>query len=169
MDIEKIKEDLSICYLKMISAVNGIALEQFHHDEDSTDVVIKKVIKVGGTVPFNSSIRVQLKATSSTSQYTISGDSVSYKLKVKNYNDLCMRSANPSMLALLVLPDDQNEWVNWTKDEVFLKGKMFWLSLQGKETSDNSATVTVKIPFENVLSTSSIESLLIKAAEEGCL
>lgn len=169
MDIEKIKEDLSICYLKMISAVNGIALEEIRHDEDSTDVIIKKVVKVGGTVPFNSSLNVQLKATSSASQYTLNEDSVSYKLKVKNYNDLCMRSANPSMLALLVLPEDQNEWVNWTQEEVFLKGKMFWLSLQGKAPSGNSATVTVRIPFDNVLSTSSIESLLIKAAEEGCL
>ena len=41
MDKEKIKEDLSICYLKTIAAVNGIALERIEHDEDSVDVVMQ--------------------------------------------------------------------------------------------------------------------------------
>lgn len=44
MDKEKIKEDLSICYLKTIAAVNGIALERIEHDEDSVDVIIKKLV-----------------------------------------------------------------------------------------------------------------------------
>ncbi len=39
MDIEKIKEDLSICYLKTIAAVRGIAVERIEHDEDSVDAV----------------------------------------------------------------------------------------------------------------------------------
>ena len=88
MDIEKIKEDLSICYLKTIAAVRGIAVERIEHDEDSVDVVIKKVLNIDKNVSFNSQISVQLKATSSKSQYSIGKQEISYKLKVKNYNDL---------------------------------------------------------------------------------
>lgn len=68
MDIEKVKEELSICYLNAIAAVNGIALEQIRHDEDSTDVILKKTVKLSDGTPFNSQIRVQLKSTSSPSQ-----------------------------------------------------------------------------------------------------
>ena len=103
MDIEKIKEDLSICYLKTIAAVRGITVERIEHDEDSVDVVIKKVLNIDKNVSFNSQISVQLKATSSKSQYGIGKQEISYKLKVKNYNDLCMPATMPSMLALLIL------------------------------------------------------------------
>ena len=167
MDVERIKEDLSLCYLKAIAAVNGIAIEQFHHDEDSTDVVIKKFLELEGGYKFNSQISVQLKSTSSASQYNLGEDEVTYKLKVKNYNDLCAKAAMPSILCLFILPDDEGEWMRWNEKELILKGQMFWLSLQGKEPSNNSSSVTVRIPKSNRLSKDSIEGLLIRNAEEG--
>ena len=169
MDIEKIKEDLSICYLKTIAAVRRIAVERIEHDEDSVDVVIKKVLNIDKNVSFNSQISVQLKATSSNSQYGIGKQEISYKLKVKNYNDLCMPATMPSMLALLILPEEMEEWTKWTPDELMIKGKMFWLSLQNQEVSDNKDNVTVKIPKENILNADTIENLIQKAAEEGIL
>ncbi len=137
MDIEKIKEDLSICYLKTIAAVNGIAVERIEHDEDSVDVIVKKVINTDQNMLFNSQISVQLKSTSSKSQYSISKKEVSYILKVKNYNDLCMPASMPSILELLILPEEKDEWTKWTPDELIIRGKMFWLSLQDKEVSAN--------------------------------
>lgn len=104
MNIDNIKEELSICYLNTIAAINGIALEQFKHDEDSTDVILKKVINLEDGTPFNVQIRVQLKSTSSESQFTLKQDYLTYKLKVKNYNDLCQRTTAPVILALLILP-----------------------------------------------------------------
>ena len=105
MDIEKIKEDLSICYLKTISAINGIALDLISHDEDSIDAIIKKLVSVNEH-KFNSQISVQLKCTSSPSQYSIDENFVTYVLKVKNYNDLCAPATMPSILAVLILPND---------------------------------------------------------------
>lgn len=169
MTTERIKEDLSICYLKAVSAAKGVELEEYRHDEDSTDVVIKKFLMLDGDIKFNSQISVQLKATSSPSQYKIGDEEITYKLKAKNYNDLCAKSAMPSILGLFILPEDENEWVNWDKSELLLKGQMFWISLQGKPESSNTGTVSVKIPKTNRISADMIESLLIKAAEEGSL
>ena len=90
MDIEKVKEDLSICYLKAVAAINAIALEENRHDEDSIDVILKKQICISGE-PFFSEVGVQLKATSSVSQYSETITDISYKLKAKNYNDLCVK------------------------------------------------------------------------------
>ena len=50
-----------------------------------------------------------------------------------------------------------------------IKGKMFWLSLRDQETSNNSASVTVKIPKNNILNIATIEELIEKVAEEGML
>ncbi len=167
MDKEKIKEDLSICYLKLITAVNGIALEDIRHDEDSVDAIIKKIVLLSNNRKFNAQISIQLKSTSSKSQYSINDDGVTYKLKVKNYNDLCMAASMPSILALLILPEDDESWVDWNKEELSLRGKMFWLSLQNNELSSNKESVTVKIPKSNVLNNISVEELLKKVAEEG--
>ncbi len=169
MDIEKIKEDLSICYLKTIAAVNGIAVERIEHDEDSVDVIVKKVINTDQNMLFNSQISVQLKSTSSKSQYSISKKEVSYILKVKNYNDLCMPASMPSILELLILPEEKDEWTKWTPDELIIRGKMFWLSLQDKEVSANKDKITVKIPRKNILNADTIEDLIRKAAKEGIL
>lgn len=165
MDIEKIKEDLSICYLKSISTINGIALDEIRHDEDSTDVLLKKTVLIDEGRRFNSQLRVQLKCTSSTTQYSMGDCEVTYKLKVKNYNDLCLHSTTPIILCLLVLPDNNNEWVSWSESELILRGKMFWFSLAGKKQSENKGTVSIKIPFENILNNSNIESLLIRTAK----
>ncbi len=169
MDIEKIKEDLSICYLKAIAAVKGIAVERIEHDEDSVDVIIKKILNMDNNIQFHSQVSVQLKSTSSRSQYSINRKDISYKLRVKNYNDLCMPASMASILALMILPDAEEEWIKWTPDELIMKGKMFWLSLQGKEVSDNKDNVTVKIPKENILNADTIENLIRKVAEEGIL
>ncbi len=78
-----------------------------------------------------------------------------------------MPATMPSMLALLILPEEMEEWTKWTPDELMIKGKMFWLSLQNQEVSDNKDNVTVKIPKENILNADTIENLIKKAAEEG--
>lgn len=169
MDIERIKEDLSICYLQTIATINGIALERQNHDEDSMDVIIKKFLELSGGFRFNSQISIQLKSTSSPSQYSIGEEVVTYKLKVKNYNDLCAKSAMPSMLALFVLPENEKEWISWSERELLLKGQMYWISLKGNPPSTNAESTTIKIPKYNRLSIDSIEDLLIRVAEEGDL
>ena len=167
MCVEKVKEELSICYLNAIAAVKGIALEQIRHDEDSTDVILKKVVFLEDNTPFNVQIRVQLKATSSGSIFSMGQDSLTYKLKVKNYNDLCQRTTAPVILALLVLPEKEEEWVKWSREELLLRGKMFWLSLYGKKESDNAESVSVTIPLSNLLNYETIEKLLVRVAKEG--
>ena len=169
MDKEKIKEDLSICYLKTIAAINGIAMERIEHDEDSIDVVIKKIIYLKNGGKFNSQISVQLKATASSSQYNISNTEISYLLKAKNYNDLCAPASMPSILALLILPENETEWIRWSSEELMIKGKMFWISFQGKEETKNVSRITVKIPKENELNAITIETLIQKVAEEGMI
>ena len=103
MDIEKIKEDLSICYLKTIAAVRGIAVERIEHDEDSVDVVIKKVLNIDKNVSFNSQISVQLKATSSKSQYSIVWKTKQAFLHPPNQNNpvyRCLQYLFPSLQTL---------------------------------------------------------------------
>lgn len=82
---------------------------------------------------------------------------------------MCQRTTAPVILALLILPENEEEWVKWSKEELVLHGKMFWLSLHGCQESDNKSSVTVTIPLSNALNDENIETLLIRAAQEGHL
>ncbi len=76
MQVTKVKEDISISYISALCAYAGIAYEIVRHDEDSTDGILKKRVLLDGNRKFDAVLRIQLKCTSSPSQYTDNGDSL---------------------------------------------------------------------------------------------
>lgn len=127
---------------------------------------MKKRILLGGNKKFNAELRIQLKCTSSPSQYTDHGDTLTYKLKVKNYNDLCLPSTTPIILGLLILPENEELWVNWTEEELLIKGCMYWAEFSKETESSNEGTVSVKINKKNVINVESLRNILEMIAKE---
>ena len=161
----KIKEDLSMSYLSTLCAKAGIAYERTIHDSDSTDATVAKIIKVGKE-SIRSELRVQLKATSSSSQYHKSDTTITYKLKAKNYNDMCGQATTPIILCLLVLPEDPSEWVHWTQEELMLRGCMYWADFSDQPPTKNESTITVELARQNMLNSEALDGLLRRRAEE---
>ena len=166
MKCTQIKEDICISYISALCAYAGVAYEINRHDEDSTDGILKKRILLDENRKFDAELRVQLKCTSSPSQYTDNGDSITYKLKVKNYNDLCMSSTTPIILGLLVLPEDEKEWIKWSSEELLIKGCMYWADFSTESESRNSGTVSVKINKNNVINSETLHDILERIAKE---
>lgn len=165
MDDSMKKEDISMSYLAALCADAGIDFERTHHDNDSVDVIVKNEVQVDG-INIRASIGFQLKATSSPSVYTENEENITFKLKVKNYNDLIKKSTMPLYLAVLVLPENEKGWVTWTIDELVIHGRMYYLTLAGQMQSDNSGSVTVRIDKGSQLNKDSLNALLIAAAKE---
>lgn len=89
-------------------------------------------------------------------------------LKVKNYNDLCTPSTVPIILGLLILPENMDDWVRWSEEELLLKGSMYWADFSDMERSENKSSVTVQIPKKNIVNGESILGILQKIAREEC-
>lgn len=166
MQITTVKEDISISYLSAICAQAGIAYEIIRHDDDSTDGLMMKRIHLDKKRKFDAQLRIQLKCTSSLSQYQDHGETITYKLKVKNYNDLCTLSTTPIILGLLVLPENKNEWLQWTTEELLIKGCMYWSEFSKNKRSANSGSVTITINKGQTLHSESLNELLEKIARE---
>lgn len=113
-------------------------------------------------------MRVQLKCTSSLTQYKDNGDSYTYTLKVKNYNDLIRPATTPIILGLLILPADETIWLEWTEEELRIKGCMYWADFSGFTESTNSHSIDVRIDKKNVLNSSTIVRILEDSAREDC-
>ena len=166
MDLSAIKEELSIAYISSICAIVGIDYERTIHDNDSTDALIKCLITLENGTDCLAMMRIQLKSTSSTSQYTETADCIRYKLKAKNYNDLCGRATTPFVLMLLILPEEESEWLKWTSEELILRGRMYWQRFAECAATKNTDRITVEIPKSNVVNTETIMGMMKKIATE---
>lgn len=162
----KHKEDLHVSYISALCASAGISYDVQNHDDDSTDGIIKKRITLSDGCFRDSLCRIQLKCTSSTSQYEDKGNYISYRLKVKNYNDLCTKSVTPIILGVLVLPEDEKSWVHWSTAELLIRGCMYWAEFSTCNPSDNVGSVSVKLDKSQVLNQESLLAILEKIAKE---
>lgn len=158
------KEELSFSYLNAICAYSGISMQIQRRDDDGLDVMVKKTITRLDGHRYNAQLGIQLKSTSI--QLPETKLDIKYKLKIKNYNDLTMKSSNQTILALLILPKLETEWINWSINELMIRKCMYWICLREYEESSNSETVTLSIPKANVLSSISLLKLLSTIAEE---
>jgi hypothetical protein len=129
---------------------------------------MKKIIKTPDC-EYNAMISMQLKATSSISQYHESDDEISNKLKAKNYNDLCIKRTTPLILVLLILSEEELEWVHWSQEDILIKCKLYGASFCGCKPLSNSDSVTVKIPKNHYVNGNTLHDLLVKVAMEETL
>lgn len=169
MNPQDFKEDLSISYLRAIAAQAGVTFELRRKDGDSKDVDLCKNVMTNSGDSFNAEFSVQLKATCSSSVYTENEDTIKYNLKVKNYNDLCKKGTKEIILCLLVLPDNSDEWVTQSANDLVLKRCMYWYSLKGNQESSNSSTVTIEIPKTNIMSVETMQEMICKIANGGTI
>ena len=160
------KEDIHISYLLSVCASANISLDLQRHDSDSTDGIIKKRIELDSGEKYMSSLRIQLKCTSSASQFTDKGNQIQYKLKVKNYNDLCTKCTTPIILGLLVLPENEKDWVKWSEKELLINGCMYWADFSTKLPSENRNSITVNIDKNNLINKDTLLEILRKIAKE---
>ena len=105
----------------------------------------------------------QLKCTSSINKYRNEKECIFYTLPVKNYNDLASKGM-PILLMLLVLPENEKAMI-LTKEQLLMKGTMYYLNLQGGKKSENKESVTISIPYCNIVNEEVLNFLLMRAGD----
>ena len=164
----KIKEEINLAYVAAIAAAKGFAIEPTRIDNDSVDATIccDGYLVPGESILRSPEIKLQLKATLNAN---IINNHIHFALPIKNYNDLKARSATPRLLVVLCLPEQKDEWVTHSSEELILKKCAYYLNLYGFPESENETTVTVKIPLANVFSPDTLHDLMLKTSKEESL
>lgn len=89
-----------------------------------------------------------------------------YPLPIKNYNDLRGSNlSNPRYLVVLCIPPDENGWLSVNESEMILRYSAYWFSLRYKPETENTETVTIEIPRNQLLNRESFRMLMDKASE----
>ena len=60
----------------------------------------------------------------------------------------------------------KKEWLSWSKEELLIKGCMYWTEFSGSSESENADSVTITIDKRQVLNVETLNQILEKIARE---
>jgi len=167
MTIEDIKEDLSTRCIEALANRLGYSTESRRKDYgvDLKIVEILKRTEPSGKISYyesNREIKAQLKATTEK-QIRNGNGMIKYDLRVKNYNDIALsvHHHRPTYLFLIVMPDDEAKWLEYTPDELILRSKCYWyIHAKGTPVSSNKDSHTIQIPENQIIEMDTFAKLL---------
>ena len=137
-----IQEQLSQAYVRAVLFRAGFRLSSPVVDDHGIDGTIVDPDRRGiNRVDF------QLKATT---QYEIRGDTITYDLRVEDYNRLIVEDDVPRVLLLYLMPEDEDQWLAQGEDELCLRKCAYWVPLMGEPRSRNSSTRRIAVPLANL-------------------
>jgi hypothetical protein len=137
-----VKQELSFIYAHTVATKIGYSFERRMIDRDSIDAEIQgRGVIDPEAVRSSPQLGLQLKATSKKCH----GNRIPFQLSIKNYNDLRAQTMVPRILMLLILPEDENEWIGWSRDELIIKAQAYWTCLRGREFYAGLESKTVHV------------------------
>jgi hypothetical protein len=158
------KQQLSVAYVHAIASRAGYTCQVQSVDEDSVDVMIGARGYIGDRAALRSPrIEVQLKATSSA---RLERDHLTFRLPVKNYRELGVRTLIPRLLVVLALPKQPAEWLETTEECMISRRCAYWLSLLGWRETANTSKVSVRLPRSQQFTVDQLRGLMERVSRE---
>ena len=161
LTIQDREESLSRAYAHAVAAKAGYVLATYDLDRDGIDLGVR----AGG--PMRPALDLQLKATVNLGEPQ--SGFYSFPLRVHNYDSLRIETQTPRLLVVLDLPEGEDQWLTITATELTMRRRAYWLNLRGYEESANTASVTVRIPVQNVFDVENLHSLMEQSRQGGIL
>lgn len=161
MDIKQQKEQFSIAYVNAMAAKVGLSNAGWSVDEDSIDLSLKGRGYKGKIR--SPQLDLQLKCTSQKN--LVKGDKISFPLKKKNYDDLRGTVMCPRYLAVLIVPENVESWLEPKSDYIILRNICYWISIREYPETYNKTSVTIDIPLSQKLNCESLQLLMEKASQ----
>ncbi len=153
------QEALSRAYVRAVAAKAGVLCDDVVQDF-GIDMFLHGVeVRNGGYWDTGPQLDVQIK---STTRAEVRDDSVIHDLEVRTYNLLREENAfgRPRILVLVVLPEDEAEWLEQSVEQLIVRRCGFWVSFRGADPTTAHTTLRVAIPRRNVFSPDELQQLL---------
>jgi hypothetical protein len=159
------KERLSVSYVTAVAARAGVGCRLSDPPEYGTDAYLVRVKKLrsGKYCDTGHIISCQIKATTTSKRVD---DNVVYDMEVDDYNKLAEWEGGVCILILFCLPEDPEEWLKLSEDELVLQKCCYWKQITDPP-SQNKSKQRVYIPRSQVFTPQTIVALLEKVRWES--
>lgn len=163
MDENTKKEEFSYGYIQLISSISGFSVEKSGRARDNSGIDVTIVAPDEIEDVDAPRLDAQVKCTTLAAE---KNGFITYPLAVKNYNKLIkIKSFVPQILIIVLVPKTIDDWLNISERETLMKKCGYWVSLRGGKPTNNTKTVTIEIPKDNLLTPETISKLMKQAAE----
>ena len=170
IQMQDVESELSYAYLHAVASKANFACEAAgrlsdNHGIDATVRVFERLNDNSILTDFT--IDIQIKAT--IRDLPESNRCFSFSLPVKQYDKLRSETAaNQKLLLLFQLPDNPDEWLNLTEEQLVMRRCAYWVSLRGAGpvTSDTQQSITVRVPKANVFSPEALREVATVRSQE---
>lgn len=92
------------------------------------------------------------------------GETFSFEIPIKNYDDLRANTQAPRLLVILEMPSDSGQWLLHNEDGLISRKCAYWCNLKGMPDTENLQSKTVIVSRLNLFSPESLRTLMIKAS-----
>ena len=156
MTLDEQKQQFSFAYVRAVAATAQIAVSKPETDDDSVDLLFQQ--RGGGGKVRSPRLEAQLKCTEIA---IVHDDHIAYPIKIKNYEDLRSKDLLvPRILIVVTVPDNLNDWLNHSEGELAVRKCGYWVSLRGREETNNLANVTVHLPRINQFTVAGLHGIM---------
>ena len=121
---------------------------------------------LGGGTLSAPKLDIQLKCTSDPG--VIRPDSIVWQMERRHYDLLRAKSSVPHILVVLVLPENEQEWIEHSAEQLMLRRCAWWVKMTGMPQV-STASKTVHLPRKQVFSPDTLRSLMEKISREESL
>lgn len=157
MTPEQRKEELSRAYVHVVAAKCGFALGHWTQDQSCIDVTVGAAGVLGAGSLADPKLDVQLKCTAN--QALVGQHHVALQLARRQYERLTAKSFIPKVLVVLVLPEQEDDWVVHSPEQLVLRRCAYFMVTTGLPPITTETTV-VHVPLVNVFSPDALSAML---------
>ena len=152
------QEALSRAYAQTIAARAGVVSSKPDPDL-GIDLCLRAVLQIGNVYQdAGVQLDVQLRSTTRAAETPAH---IAYDIDVRTYDFLRTAPAMcPRILVLLVLPEDEADWLSQSVDELIVRRCAYWHSLRGAEPTTATSSRRIFIPREQVFSVEALQGFM---------
>jgi hypothetical protein len=159
------QEEFSYAFISAIVAAAGYSMGSPTRlmDNAGIDISVTAPGEIGTML--SPKFDAQVKCTSESR--FMKRTQIHYPLPVHNYTRLIHPyPSSPQLLIVVFIPKSLSSWVESTEEKTILQKSAYWISLRGKDSTDNSDNVTVHIPRQNLLTPQSLQEIMQRIASK---
>jgi len=137
-----LKSEFSYAYVRAVAHAAGYFVQESNRTFDADGVDLTVLARTANGNVRSPRLDIQLKATAKA----VTEDPFPFDLEIKNYDELRSTELQvPRVLVVVVVPDEVTHWVTANETELVMRHCGYWLSLRGKPSTANEATIRVRI------------------------
>ena len=159
----EMKAQLSLAHISMIAANAGLEILYSSVDYNGVDLTLRSYARYPGVT--GADLDVQLKCTS---QQDLQHKShIAWSLERQSYIKLADPDRySPAVLAVLVVPDDYDQWLDQTEERLLARSCMYFSQASNWEPiAENANSKTIRCLRRDMLNVSSLLELMRLSAE----